>query len=107
MNQTTLVFLKSFLSRNRFEEALAWVKSFPVESRLYLPEPKLWVLDLESTPADIHFENILEEVSGVGWTIVGSTLWDTSLPLRGNEKALVALSNLIDERKIYTHRNPK
>jgi hypothetical protein len=92
MIQTTLVFLKSFLSRDRFADALDWVKS--QEQRLYLPDKKLWVLDLQTSPSDPALENALEEVRDAGWTIVGSTLWDASLPLRGNEKALSSLAEL-------------
>ncbi|MEQ1761594.1 MAG: hypothetical protein ABL984_00480 [Pyrinomonadaceae bacterium] len=106
MTQTTLVFLKSFLSRDRFADALDWVKAR--ERRIYLPDDKLWVLDLETDPTDPGFENALEEVRESGWTIVASTLWDASLPLRGNEKALSALSELaVEHQNRNIKRNPK
>lgn len=104
MTQTTLVFLKSFLSRGRFIEALDWVKA--QERRLYLPDEKLWVLDLMTSPSDPAFEDALDRVRDCGWTIVGSTLWDASLPLRGNEKALASLAELAVEAQ-NRNRNPK
>lgn len=106
MIQTTLVFLKSFLSRDRFAEALEWVKA--KDRRIYLPDEKLWVLDLETTPSDPCFEFALAEVRDAGWTIVGSTFWDASLPLRGNEAALASLSELsVESKNRNNHRNPK
>lgn len=106
MIQTTLVFLKSFLSRDRFADALEWVKA--QERRLYLPDEKLWVLDLQTSPSDPGFETSLDEVRDSGWTIVGSTLWDASLPLRGNEKALASLAELaVENQNRNNHRNPK
>lgn len=101
---TTLVFLRSFLSRDRFETALAWVKAQP--NRLYLPDDKLWVLDLETNPDDPAFEDALDDVRSEGWTIVGSTLWDPSLPLRDNAVALRSLAELAVETQTR-QRNPR
>jgi hypothetical protein len=105
--QTTLVFLKSFLSRDKFADALAWVKA--QDNRLYLPDEKLWVLDIQTTPSDPAFEDELDAVRDQGWTIVGSTLWDPSLPLRGNEVALSNLAELAVEasNRAPHNRNPR
>lgn len=89
---TTLVFLKSFMSRDKFASALEWVKAQP--SRIYLPNEKLWVLDLELPSTSPRLDDALDEIRSNGWTIVGSTLWDPDLPLRGNEKALASLAEL-------------
>lgn len=99
---TTLVFLKSYLSRNAFTEALAWIKSR--SNRIFLPEEKIWVLDIEESPESPLFEEALDEVREEGWTIVGTTLWDSSIPLKGNEVALRSLAELTIEHR---HRNPK
>lgn len=101
---TTLLFLRSFLSRDRFDAALAWVKA--QDNRLYLPDEKLWVLDLDTNPDDPAFEDALDSVREEGWTIVGSTLWDPSLPLRENAVALRSLAELAIEGGARP-RNPK
>jgi len=102
---TTLLFLKSFLSRDRFEDALAWVKA--QDNRLYLPEEKLWVLDLDTNPDDPSFEDELDSVREEGWTIVGSTLWDPSLPLRDHAVALASLADLaVESQYRQPNRNP-
>lgn len=89
---TTLLFLKSYLSRDQFQEALAWIKAR--EKRLFLAESKLWAWDTETTPTDPSWEQVKAEAEEAGWTIVGSTFWDPSMTLRGNEKALEGLAEL-------------
>lgn len=105
MNQTTLLFLRSYLSKDRFTDALRWVKA--QENRIYLPDIKLWCLDIQTTPADALFEEHLDDIRATGWSIVGSTLWDTSLPLRGNEIALQAIAELAVETVNRHRRNQK
>lgn len=97
MTTTTILFLKSYLSREKFADALVWVKDQP--RRLYLPDHKLWALDTETTPEDPAWSSVLESVEGAGWKIVGETLWDADRDLRANQKAIEGLADLAVERE--------
>lgn len=96
INGTTLVFLKSYASRDKFAGALEWVKAQPSHKRIFLGDQKVWVLDIETTPSDPSFKQAIKEVEAQGWTIIGETLWDPELPIRDNQRAIgVIVDNAI------------
>lgn len=97
MNQTTILFLKSYLPRDKFQEALTWVKAQP--KRLFLGDSKIWVLDTETTPTDPGWRDVIEGVTQAGWKVVGESLWDVERPLADNKVALEALAGLAVERE--------
>jgi len=99
---TTLLFLRSFLSKEKFEQALSWVKS--QEKRIYLPDEKVWVLDTGTTPDDPAWMDIREEVEEMGWTIVGETLWNVNLDLRADIQKLRVLAESSMDRIKGGHR---
>ena len=93
---TTLLFLRSTLSKEKFEQALAWVKA--QEKRIYLPDEKLWVFDTGTTPDDPSWIRIREEVEEAGWHIAGETLWDVNDEFRDNLPKLRGLAESAVER---------
>lgn len=95
--KTTIVFLKSYLSRDKFGAALDWVKSKP--KRLFLADLKVWALDLETTPNDENFEIVVQEIEAAGWKIIGETFWDPELNLKANSRIVERLAGLAIERE--------
>lgn len=107
-NNTTLVFLKAFCSRDKFQAALQWVKDQPRETRLWLDESKLWVMDVQCVPGTPAFEEAMGEINDAGWSTVGETLWSVDLlPLKDHREAIESLAQLAVERnnRAYERRH--
>lgn len=90
--RSQVLFLRCFLSRDRFQDALAWIKS--QESRVFLPESKLWAYDPQTTEDDPAWEFVLSEIEEEGWRVVGETAWEPDRPLKSNIAVLEGLAAL-------------
>ena len=97
MNNTTILFLNSYLSKDKFADALTWVKARP--RRLWLPDQKVWAYDTQTLPSDPAWDNVLQEVADAGWKVVGETLWNSDLDLKANQKVLEGLAELATLRE--------
>lgn len=69
ISQTNVLFLRSDKSKNKFAEALNWVKA---QKRVtWLPLVRLWALDTETNPTDSAHKAIKKEAEEAGWTVAG------------------------------------